>query len=132
LTVIPASIWAFDELRGLAEEFPVYQATVSAEPLTSVVAVAAGDGTRSGGCGAEMVVPDALVVVLALPEPKPNAASAACAFESVDDAVIEKLDALGVLSVTAPPSMLEGVEVPVIESIADNRLPTVPLAGLIL
>ena len=78
--MIPESIWALDEARGFDEEFPVYQATVSAEPLTSVVAVAAGDGTRSGGCGADMVVPDVVLVVLVLPEPKPNDASAACSF----------------------------------------------------
>ena len=105
---------------------------MSAEPLTNVVAVAAGDGTRSGGCGAVMVVPDALLVVSAFPVPKPKAANAACAFVSVDEAVIEKLAALGVFSVMAPPSMLDGVEVPVMESIADNKLPTVPQAGLIL
>lgn len=46
--------------------------------------------------------------------------------------MIEKLAALSVFSVMAPPSMLEGVEVPVIELTADSRLPTVPLAGLIL
>ena len=46
--------------------------------------------------------------------------------------LIEKLAALSVCSVMAPPSMLEGVEVPVIVSIADSRLPTVPVVGLML
>lgn len=71
--------------------------------------------TRNGGCGAVMVVPDG---------PKPNAASAFCAVE--DEAEIENPAALGVLIVTAPPSMLDGVVVPVIESIAESRFPTVP------
>lgn len=100
---------------------PVYQATVSAEPFTSDVAFAV------------MLVPPALVVAVPLAEEKPNAASAACAFGSEDEAVIEKLAAFGVLIVTAPPPLIdEGVVVPVIESIAESRLPTVLVAGLIL
>ena len=97
--MIPESIRAVDDARGSAELFPVYQATVSADPLTSVVAVLAGDGTRSGGCGA--------VIGLL---PKPSEASAAVAFPAVPE--IEKLAALGVFSVTAPPSIEEEVPAP--------------------
>ena len=61
---------------------------------------------------------------------KPNDDSAVVAFAV--EPVIEKLAALSVCSVMAPPSMLEGVEVPVIVSIADSRLPTVPVVGLML
>jgi hypothetical protein len=73
-----------------------------------------------------VVVPDDVVVAVPAAEEKPNAANAACALGSADEAEIEKLAALGVLIVTAPPSMLEGVVVPVIESIAESKLPTVP------
>ena len=100
----------------------MYQATVVAEPLTSEVALESGEpDTRSGGWGAVIVVPDG---------PKPKAASALFAFAVPPE--IEKLAALGVFSVTAPPSIEEGVVVPVIESIADSRLPTDPVVGLIL
>ena len=64
-----------------------------------------------------------MVVAVPLAEEKPNAASAACAVG--DEAVIEKLAALGVLIVMAPPSIDEGVVVPVIESIAETSVPTV-------
>ena len=67
-----------------------------------------------------------------MPEPKPNAPRADCAFGSEDEADIEKLAALSVLSVTTPPLTVEGVEVPVIESIADRRFPTVPVVGSML
>jgi hypothetical protein len=76
---------------------------------------------RNGGCTAVIVLPAG---------PKPSAASAFFALVSEAGAEIEKLAPFGVFSVTAPLSMLEGVEVPVIESIADNRLPTVPDAVL--
>ena len=123
MTVIPESICAEDEARGLGDEFPVYHATVSAEPLTREVALLAGEGTRNGGCGAVMVVvPVALVVAVPLAEEKPNAASAACAFGSEAEADIEKLAALPVFSVMAPPSTDEGVEGPVIESIFDSSV----------
>lgn len=46
--------------------------------------------------------------------------------------VTEKLAGLSVWNVITPPSMVEGVEVPVIESIAVNRFPTVLVAGLML
>lgn len=80
--------------------------------------------TRSGGCTAVTVVTPPLVVAVPAACEKPNAASAFCAV--ADEAEIEKLAALGALIVTAPPSMLDGVVVPVIESIADSTLPTVP------
>ena len=79
-----------------------------------------------------MVVPVVFVVVALLPVPKPSAPRAACAFGSEDEAVIEKFAASSVSSVMAPPSMLEGVEVPVIESMAESTFPTVPVVGLIL
>lgn len=120
MTVIPESIRAEDDARGLGEEFPVYQATVLAEPLTSEVGFAV------------MLVPLPVVVAVPLAEEKPSAASAACAVGSVDKAEIEKLAALGVLIVTAPPLIDEGVVVPVIESIAESKLPTVPVVGLML
>jgi hypothetical protein len=119
LTEIPESTRALDDARGSAELFPVYQATVFAEPFTSEVAFAV------------MLVPPAAAIVV-LPGAKPNAASAACAFGSEDEAVIEKLATLGVLIETAPPVIEDGVVVPVIESIADSRLPTVPVVGLML
>src|SRR5580692_6007982 len=57
-TVIDGSIRAVDDARGLAPELPVYQATVSAEPLTSDVALLNGEPeTRSGGCTAVTVAP---------------------------------------------------------------------------
>ena len=111
----------------------MYQATVLAEPLTSEVAELNGEPeTRNGGWIAEIVVPAAVVVVAALPAPKPNAPSAACAFGSEDEAVIDKLAALSVCNVMTPPLTVEGVEVPVIESIAVSRFATVPVVGLIL
>ena len=110
-----ASIRAVDDARGEEGELPVYQATVLAEPLTSDVAELNGEPeTRSGGCIAEIVVPAAVVVVAALPAPKPNAPSAACAFGSEDEAVIDKLAALSACNVMTPPLTVEGVEVPVI------------------
>ena len=84
--------------------------------------------TRSGGWTADMVMPLGDVVAVPAAEEKPNAARALCALE--DEAEIENPAALGVLIVTAPPSMLEGVVVPVMESMADSRLPTVPDAVL--
>lgn len=80
--------------------------------------------TRSGGWIAVMVVTPAVVVAVPAADEKPNAASAFCAVE--DEAEIENPAALGVLIVTAPLLMLEGTVLPVIESIADSRLPTVP------
>ena len=98
----------------------MYQATVSAEPLISDVAFAV------------MLVPPVAVIVV-LPGEKPNAASDACAFGSEDEAVIEKPATLGVLIEMAPLALIEdGVVVPVIESIAESRLPTVPVVGLML
>jgi hypothetical protein len=84
--------------------------------------------TRNGGWGALMVVLPPLVVAVPAACEKPNAASAFCALD--DDAEIEKLEASGALMVTAPPSTDDGVVAPVIESIADSRLPTVPDAVL--
>src|ERR1700751_5990804 len=90
-------------------ELPVSQATVSAAPLVSDVAELNVPGgvtwTRSGGCGA---------VTVALNPSAENAAE----FELV----IEKFEALGVFSVIAPPSMLDGVEVPVTWSILVSRV----------
>src|SRR5437868_1271860 len=81
---------------------PVYQAIVFAGvPLTSVVAVPNGTlPTRSGGTAA---------VTLA---PKPRARKAA-AFELLT----ARLAALSVCRVITPPLILEGIDVPVIESI---------------
>src|SRR5450756_96262 len=84
---------------------PVYQATVFAVPLTSDVAVPGGAGTRSGGWAA---------VTLPL---KPSAANAV-EFELETD----RLAALSVCSEITPPLMVEGVEVPVIESILLNSV----------
>lgn len=116
---IPESTSAVDEARGSGELFPVYQATVLADPLTSDVAFAV------------MLVPPVAVIVV-LPAEKPNAASAACAVGSEAEAEIEKLATLGVLIDTAPPLIDDGVLVPVIESIAESRLPTVPVVGSML
>ena len=88
--------------------------------------------TRSGGWTAVMVVPAALVVAVPAPEEKPNAPSAACAFGSEDEAEIEKLAALPVFNVMAPPWIDDGVVVPVIESMAESRLPTEPVVGSML
>jgi hypothetical protein len=90
----------------LALELPVYQATVLAEPLTKDVAELSGEPeTRSGGWSAVTVAP------------KPSAPSAA-----VFELVTFRLAALSVCSVITPPLMVEGVEVPVIESILDNSV----------
>ena len=77
----------------------MYQDTVLAGvPLTSEVAAFNGEpDTRSGGWVAVTV------------EGKPSAANAA-----VFELVTEKLAALSVCSVTTPPLMVDGVEVPVI------------------
>ena len=84
----------------------MYQATVFAEPLTSEVALLNGEPeTRSGGWTAVTV------------GPKPSAANAA-----VFELVTFRLAALSVCSVITPPLTVEGVEVPVIESILDNSV----------
>jgi len=72
------------------------------------------------------VVPDALAIAVPAAWEKPNAARAACAVGSEDEAEIEKLAALGALIVTAPLSTDDGGVAPVIVSIAESRLPTVP------
>jgi len=105
--VIDESIRAVAEARGDGEELPVYQATVWAEPLTSDVAELSGEpDTRNGGWTAVTGCVG-----------KPSAAKVA-GFELVTD----RLAAFSVCSVMAPPSMVEGVEVPVIESILDNSV----------
>ena len=104
-TVIDGSIRAVADARGLALELPVYQATVLAEPLTSEVAVLGEPETRSGGWTAVTVAP------------KPSAPSAA-----VFELVTFRLAALSVCSVITPPLMVDGVEVPVIESIFDSSV----------
>src|SRR5580693_4624946 len=95
---------AVDDARAWAvgPGLPVYQDTVFAGvPLTSDVAAPNGEPeTRSGGWIAVTVAG------------KPSAASAA-GFELVTD----RLAALSVCSVITPPLTVEGVEVPVIESI---------------
>src|ERR1700689_4080680 len=116
---MPESIWALDEARGLEELFPVYQATVLGEPFTSEVTFAV------------MLVPTAVEVAVPLADENPNAPSAACAFGSEDEAVIEKLAAFGVLIVMAPLALIEDVP-PVIELMADSRLPTEPVVGSML
>ena len=75
----------------------MYQATVSAEPFTSDVALAV------------ILVPPAVVVAVPLAEEKPNAASAACAFVSEEEAVMEKLEALGASIVMAPLALIDDV-----------------------
>ena len=45
------SIRAVDDARGEAEEFPVYQATVLAEPLTSEVAELTANRRRATAAG---------------------------------------------------------------------------------
>src|SRR5579864_3374513 len=88
-------------------ELPVYQATVLADPFASDVALPSGEPeTRSGGC-----------VAVAVPLAKPSAAKAA-AFELVT----ERVAALSVCSVTTPPDTVDGVEVPVMESILLNSV----------
>src|ERR1700722_9658426 len=104
-TVIDESTRAVSDPRGELDELPVYQATVLAEPLTSEFPLLE---TRSGGWTAVMVE-----------ELKPSALSAA-EFELV----MFRLAALSVLNVTTPPLTVDGVEVPVIESTAPRRLPT--------
>src|SRR5450631_4449088 len=85
---------------------PVYQETVLAGvPLTSDVAVNGEPETRSGGWVAVTV------------GPKPSAANAA-EFELVTD----RLAASSVCSAITPPLMVDGLEVPVIESIFDNSV----------
>src|SRR6202035_1686592 len=107
-TVIDGSIRAVSDPRGELDELPVYQATVLAEPLTSEFPELE---TRSGGCTAVMVE-----------ELKPSALSAAIAVGL--EAVMFRLAALSVCSVTTPPLTVDGVDVPVIESTALRRLPT--------
>ena len=96
-----------EEARAVpGPELPVYQATVLAEPLTSVVADPSGEPpTRSGGC-------------VAVTGPlNPRAASAA-----VFELVTERVAALSVCSVITPPEMVEGVEVPVSASILESSV----------
>src|SRR5690348_5940256 len=98
---------AVEDALGEAEELPVYQATVSAEPLTSEVAALSGEPeTRNGGCTAVTGC-----------DANPSAVNAA-AFELVTD----RLAALSVCSVITPPLIVEGVELPVIESILDKSV----------
>ena len=49
--MIPESIRALDDARGSAEEFPVYQATVLAEPFLSDVAEPNGAGVPPSAGG---------------------------------------------------------------------------------
>jgi|SRR4051795_5123774 hypothetical protein len=96
-----------EEERGEpGPEFPVYHDTVLAGvPLTSAVAELNGRPlTRSGGCVAVTVAP------------KPSAAKA-----GVFELVMFRLAALSVCNVIAPPPIVDGVEVPVIESILVSR-----------
>src|ERR1700694_3504177 len=87
---------------------PVYQATVFAVPLTSVVALPNGvPPTRSGGTAAVAVAG------------RPSAANAG-AFELVTD----RPAALSVCSEITPPETVDGVEVPVMESIFVNSVCT--------
>src|SRR6185312_12258313 len=83
-------------------ELPVYHCTVSAEPLTSLVAGELDVSTLSGGCCAATV-----------PLPKPSA-------DNAPAGVMENVEALGVLMVTTPPWTVDGVVVPVIWSIFDS------------
>src|SRR5580700_7442846 len=90
-------------------ELPAYQPTVLADPFTSDVALPSGEPeTRSGGWagvkGPAPAKPRAL---------NPAAGPVAAAFELVMD----RLAALSVWSVMTPPETVDGVEVPVIESI---------------
>src|SRR5258708_3095075 len=87
---------------------PVYQPPVFALPLTSVVALPWGEPpTRSGGTAAVAVAG------------RPSAANAG-PFELVTD----RLAALSVCSVITPPETVDGVEVPVIESIFERSVCT--------
>ena len=107
---------------------PVMACGAACWSLTAVPLTAPALETRSGGWTALMAVvvvpPNVVEVAVPAPEEKPMAASAACTPEDVVE--IEKLAALGVLIVTEPPSIDDGVAVPVIESIAESRLPTMP------
>src|SRR6185312_14689976 len=88
-------------------ELPVYHCTVSAEPLTRPVADVSGEPeTLSGGRAAMIGL-----------EVKPRAPSAA-----VFELVIESVEALGVLIVIEPPCTVDGVDVPVMASIFDNKV----------
>src|SRR5580704_2931805 len=98
-----------------------------AEPTApdSAVPLAIGCGVVSWSVEIAPVtepLPPVLVAVPAACE-KPNDASAACALGSEAKAEIEKLAAFGVLIVMAPP-LIDAVP-PVIESIAESRIPTV-------
>src|SRR3954462_1910244 len=102
-TFTDASIRAVADARAVAigPGLPVYHLMVFAVPLTSAVAEPSGEPlTRSGGVAA-------VAVVL-----KPSAANAA-----VFELETERLAASSVCSEITPPLTVDGVEVPVIESI---------------
>ena len=69
-----------------------------------------------------VTLPNVVLVAVPAVDENPSEPSADCVPD--DEVEIEKLAALGVLIVMAPPS-IDDVP-PVIELIADNRLPTVP------
>src|SRR5437868_1513056 len=95
-----------DEARAVpGPELPVYQATVLAEPLTSVVADPSGELPTRSGCVADTVPVN------------PSAAKAA-AFELVT----VRPAASSACSVIAPPEMVEGDEVPLIASILESSV----------
>src|ERR1700722_7776642 len=107
-TLTPEAIWAVWVARGDPVVVPpVYHWTVfAAVPLTSDVAVSNGGPLTTSGPGVAFTL-----------EPKPSAANAA-GFELVT----VRLALLPPNSVTAPPLTVEGVAVPVIESIFDNNV----------
>src|SRR5438477_220879 len=91
-TLCDWSMRTVDEARAVpGPELPVYQATVLAEPLTSVVADPSGELPTRSGCVADTVPVN------------PSAAKAA-AFELVTD----RPAASSACSVIAPPEMVEG------------------------
>src|SRR5581483_7681720 len=91
-------------------ELPVYHCTVLAEPFARLVAVDNGEPeTRSGGCAAVTVEP--------LGKPR-------FAIRLAGDVEIESAAASLVLMVITPPWTVDGVEVPVIESIFDSNVCT--------
>src|ERR1700746_3425334 len=90
-------------------ELPVYQPTVFAEPFASDVALPSGEPeTLSGGWAA----------VKGPAPPKAGALNpAAGAVPAAFELVMERLAALSVWIVMTPPETVDGVEVPVMESI---------------
>lgn len=137
LTLMASLFWkpAVSEAEGAVPDSavaPVIEAGVACWSFSDAPVTEPDVETRSGGWTAVMVVvvvvPDVVVVAVPAAAEKPKPASAARAV--ADEAETEKVAALGLLIVIAPPSMLEGVVVPVIVSIAESRLPTVPVVVL--